>query len=394
MKIIVLSWEYPPRIIGGIARHVAELYPELAKLGYEIHLITIAAKGSPDREHHNGLWVYRVSVPEDPDFLAWIRLMNVEMRRYVEALAQQLGDFALIHAHDWLVAEAAIALKHQFKLPLIVTIHATENGRQNGLHNPTHHYIHHQERNLAYQAWRIIVCTNYMRWEVNRTLSTPWDKIDVIFNGIRPDKKQQPFNFWEFRRRYAADDEKIIYYLGRMTYEKGIAVLIDAVKQVFEVMQGKARLILIGAGDIDRYKNQAQHLGILDRCHFTGFMPEAELDCFQTVADCAVFPSLYEPFGIVALESFAARVPVVVSDTGGMPEVVRHAKTGIVTRANNPQSLAEGILEVLKDPAYAQWLIDNAYKDLDVRFNWVKLAQQTEQVYQRVLAERAQVSWP
>jgi glycosyltransferase involved in cell wall biosynthesis len=122
-------------------------------------------------------------------------------------------------------------------------------------------------------------------------------------------------------------------------------------------------------------------------------MYDEYLDKFQTVADCAVFPSLYEPFGIVVLESFAARVPVVVSDTGGLPEVVQHTKTGIVTRTNDPDSLAWGILEVLKNPGYQQWLIDNAYEDLDRRFNWTKLAKQTEGVYQRVAQERSAIAW-
>jgi glycosyltransferase involved in cell wall biosynthesis len=122
-------------------------------------------------------------------------------------------------------------------------------------------------------------------------------------------------------------------------------------------------------------------------------MSDGDLDKFQTIADCAVFPSLYEPFGIVALESFAARVPVVVSDTGGLPEVVQHSKTGIVTQTNNPDSLGWGILEVLQNPGYAQWLIDNAYESLEKRFSWPKLALKTEFVYNLVLNQRSKVAW-
>jgi len=113
------------------------------------------------------------------------------------------------------------------------------------------------------------------------------------------------------------------------------------------------------------------------------------LNQFRRIADCAVFPSRYEPFGIVALENFAARIPVVVSNAGGLPEVVSHSRTGVVTQVGNPDSLAWGILEVLKNPGYAQWLVDNAYEDLDRRFSWAELAQQTEQVYERVVKEWA-----
>jgi glycosyltransferase involved in cell wall biosynthesis len=162
---------------------------------------------------------------------------------------------------------------------------------------------------------------------------------------------------------------------------------------VIAAMGGQVKFVIIGSGGSAALKEQVGQLGIWNKFYFTGFMSDQDLDKFQTIADCAVFPSLYEPFGIVALESFAARVPVVVSDTGGLPEVVRHTKTGVVTWTNNSDSLAWGILEVLKNPGYAQWLVDNAYDDLDRRFNWAKLAHQTEAVYGRILHERAQATW-
>jgi len=395
MKILVLAWEFPPRIVGGIARHVSELYPQIVKLGHEVNLLTIEFGQAPGYEVVDGIHVHRVPVGGSHDFFHWVTNMNDSMGWRGGKLIMENGSFDLIHAHDWLVGDAAIALKHAFKLPLIATIHATEYGRYNGLHNPTHYYIHDKERLLAHNAWRIIVCSNYMRHEIERTLHSPWDKIDVIYNGIRPEKKPHPddFDFWGFRRRFAADSERIVYYVGRMAYEKGVHILIQSAPQVLSGLGSKVKFIIIGGGNTDHLKRQAWDLGIAHHVYFTGFMSDSDLDQFQTVADCAVFPSLYEPFGIVALESFAARVPVIVSNTGGFPEVVRHTKTGIVTHANDVNSLAWGILEVLKNPGYANWLIDNAYTDLDCRFNWTNLAQQTEAVYQRVVQERATVAW-
>jgi glycosyltransferase involved in cell wall biosynthesis len=119
---------------------------------------------------------------------------------------------------------------------------------------------------------------------------------------------------------------------------------------------------------------------------FTGFMSDTELTKFQTIADCAVFPSLYEPFGIVALESFATKVPVVVSNTGGLAEVVRHGETGIVTNVNNSESLAIGIIEVLQNSEYSAKLADRAFRELKERFSWVPLALQTQKVYELALA--------
>jgi glycosyltransferase involved in cell wall biosynthesis len=395
MRILVLAWEFPPRIVGGIARHVAELYPELVKLGHDIHLLTVEFGQAPHYEVVDGIKVHRIPVAPSNDFFHWIANMNQSMGQHGGKLLLEEGKFEIIHAHDWLVGDAAIALKHNFKVPLVATIHATEFGRHNGIHNDIQRYISGKERSLAYNAWRIIACTDYMRREVERALESPWDKIDVVYNGIYPEKKHRhpDFDFWQFRRRFARDDEKIVYYVGRMTYEKGITVLLNAAPEVIHTMGGNVKVVIVGGGNTEGLKQQAGYLGIWDKCYFTGFMSDDDLNKFQTVADCAVFPSLYEPFGIVVLESFAARVPVVVSDTGGLPEVVRHTKTGIVTWTNNPASLAWGILTVLKNPDYAQWLVENAYKDLEHRFNWTKLAKQTEAVYGRVLHERSQVNW-
>jgi glycosyltransferase involved in cell wall biosynthesis len=395
MKILVLAWEFPPRIVGGIARHVAELYPELVRLGHEIHLITVEFGQAPRYEVVDGIHVHRVEVGPSYDFFHWVGNMNENMGRHGGKLILEEGPFDIIHAHDWLVGDAAIALKHAFKTPLVATIHATEHGRYNGVHTGEQQYIDGKEKQLAYNAWRVIVCTNYMRLEVERALHTPWDKIDVVYNGIRAEKKRRipDFDYLTFRRQFANDAEKIVYYVGRMTHEKGVSILLEAAPLVIEAMGDRVKFVVIGGGNTNHLKQQAWDSGIAHKCFFTGFMPETDLDKFQTIADCAVFPSLYEPFGIVALESFAARVPVVVSDTGGLPEVVRHGRTGIVTWVNNSSSLAWGILQVLQNPDYAQELVENAYKDLDHRFRWDRLAQQTEAVYGRVLHERSQVIW-
>jgi glycosyltransferase involved in cell wall biosynthesis len=384
MKILVLTWEFPPRLIGGIARHCAELYPEMTKLGYEIHLITIEVGLAPAYEVIDGIHIYRVEVEPSPrdHLLTWIANMNTSLQEQAQLLLA-IHQFDLLHAHDWLVAQAAIAIKNMTGLPLIATIHATEYGRHQGIHSYDSEQIHQQERQLVQEAIQTIVCSHYMRWEVDEVLGCPANNIHIIYNGIKPEKKQRPqdFDFWSLRRSFATDHEKIIYYVGRMTPEKGIFILLDAASNVLWEMEGRVKIVFVGGGNTDQLKSRAWDLGIWDKCFFTGFMSDSDLDKFQTVADCAVFPSLYEPFGIVALESFASHVPVVVSDAGGLPEVVRHGQTGIVTWKNNPESLAWGILEVLRNPSYAKWLTDNAYNELRMRFNWADLAQQTAKVY-------------
>ncbi len=196
MKILVLSWEFPPRLVGGIARHVAELYPELIKLGHEVHLITIEFGEAPRYEIVEGIHIHRVSVMPGHDFFQWVCHMNQSMGDQGGKLILEEGPFDLVHAHDWLVGDAAIALKHHFRLPLIATIHATEFGRNNGIYNDSQRYIANKERQLVEDAWRIIVCSHYMKEEVQKALGSSPDKLDIVYNGIRPDKKHRDPDFY------------------------------------------------------------------------------------------------------------------------------------------------------------------------------------------------------
>ncbi len=387
MKILVLAWEFPPRIVGGISRHVSELYPEIVLLGHEVHLITIEVEGSAECEVVDGIKVHRIPVERNPDFFNWVRNMNSAMIFYLENFLNPTDQgFQLIHAHDWLVAEAAIAVAENHNLPMVATIHATESGRHNGIHTDTQRYIHNQEIYLTQKATRVIVCTNYMRSEVVTALHYPRSKIDVVYNGLTKKRLQKfqnlDFNRPQLRATIAEAGEKIVYCVGRITHEKGIFLLINAATKVIAALNGQVKFVIIGSGDTNSLKQQAWNLGIAHKVVFTGFMSDPELIKFQTIADCAVFPSLYEPFGIVTLESFAARVPVVVSDTGGLPEVVTHAKTGIVTAVNNSESLAAGIIQVLQNPEFGAKLADQAFRELMERFSWQPLARQTLKVYE------------
>jgi glycosyltransferase involved in cell wall biosynthesis len=396
MNILVLTWEFPPRIIGGISRHVAELYPELVKLGHNIYLITVQVGGVNDYEIVEGIAVHRVPVIGDADFFGWVANMNQSMVACATKLLSE-HSFDIVHAHDWLVSDAATCLRQQYHLPLVATIHATEYGRYNGIHTDTQRYVNDKEVSLAAEAQRVIVCTKYMQSEVERALNCPPTKVDIVYNGLSLERatRSQHMNFDRavFRSQFAEPDDQIVYYVGRLTHEKGIFLLLNAAPKVVAETNGKVKFVIIGSGDAYSIllQRQAWDLGIYHKVLFTGFMSDDDLSKFQTIADCAVFPSLYEPFGIVALESFAAKVPVVVSDTGGMPEVVRDGFTGVVTKVNDSDSLAEGILEVLQNPENGKKLIENAQVELRQRFAWPRLARQTEAVYQNVLAQIQQM---
>jgi glycogen(starch) synthase len=402
LRIILVTWEYPPKIVGGISRHVYDLSNALVKLGIEVHVVTCEHPGAIAEEVENGVHLYRVT-PEGPgnDFVHWVHLLNNAMYARAEALLTTL--FAedkengrtvatLIHAHDWLAHFASLGLKRKFNLPLIATIHATEYGRNNGISGPLQEYINSVEWELTFEAWRVIVCTEFMKRECEHALRTPWDKMDVVYNGVDPSK----FDIFmsdqekiEFRAKFAAPEEKIIFFVGRMVREKGVQVLIEALPKI-RWGYHDAKLLIAGGGYKDHLISLAQYVGMERHVYFAGFVSDADLLKIFKIVDIACFPSLYEPFGIVALEAMAAHVPVVVADAGGLPEVVRNGVTGTTTYAGNPNSLADGILSVLHDPGRAAALADSAYNDVLTVFNWERIALQTIGIYDRVWLEYEQ----
>jgi glycogen(starch) synthase len=411
MRVIMLSWEYPPKIVGGIARHLYDLAHSLEKQGVEVHVITCEHPGALAEEIEDGIHIYRVT-PSGPgnDFIHWIQLLNDAMLECANVLVPKLlglnADGTLkaapaenpiiFHAHDWLAHFSATALKHKYMLPMVATIHATEYGRNNGISGPTQEYINSVEWNLQNEAWRVIVCTEFMKRECEYALQTPWDKMDVIYNAVDTAKFKLPeFSDEEkaaYRAQYAAPEEKIIFFVGRMVREKGVQVLIESLPKV-RWGYHDAKLLIVGGGYKDHLYNLAMYLGMERHVYFTGFVPDADLLKIYQIIDIACFPSLYEPFGIVALEGMAAKVPVVVSDAGGLPEVVENGVTGITTYAGNPNSLADGLLRMLHEPDAAKRMAADAYERLQTVFNWDLIATQTVGVYDRVWSEYSASEW-
>ncbi|GBC92965.1 Glycogen synthase [bacterium HR15] len=409
MRVLMFSWEYPPRIVGGIARHVQELSEALARQGVEVHVVTAAHPDTPNEAVENGVHLHRVGAPFMPspsELLNQVYAMNAAFESRAEQLLRDWGTkpFSssqrprrplLLHAHDWLVEPAARAIKHRFKLPLIATIHATEHGRHGGIFTDLSRTISHHEWELCYEAWRVIVCSHFMRDEVHRVLQVPYDKMDVIPNGIRAEKFAFEFPESErsaFRARFAAPDQPIIFFVGRMVREKGVHVLLQALPQV-KAYVPRAKLVIAGGGVRTHLEHFVRFMRMEESVCFTGFIPDEELLRLYRVADVAVYPSLYEPFGIVALEAMAAGVPVVVSDAGGLKEVVHHEWTGIVTWAGNTDSLAWGILRVLLDPRSAQQRAARARRLVQREFNWARLARHTREVYRLVWQQYRDVQW-
>ena len=309
MKILMLTWEYPPRVVGGIARVVYDLSHRLIKDGHEVTVVTYREGDTQYFEDDKGVKVYRVDnyMINPNNFIDWIMQMNFNMVTKVNQIIAEQGKFDVIHAHDWLVANAAKTIKNSYDIPIVATIHATEAGRNSGIHDETQRYINDTEWMLTYEATEVIVNSNYMKGEIQRLFGLPFEKINVVANGVNLNKFSGIDRDYSFRRRYAMDNEKIILFMGRLVYEKGVQHLISAMPKILNNYHD-AKLIIAGKGGmLDELKTQVDNMGLGQKVYFTGYLNAKQVSKMYKCADISVFPSTYEPFGIVALEAMLAR---------------------------------------------------------------------------------------
>ena len=207
----MLSWEFPPRTVGGIAAHLFYLSRELVKLGVDVYIVTCDFPGAPEREIMNGVHVMRIDSYKSPspDFATWVSLMNVNMQRETAGLIRIHGrQVDIIHAHDWLVANAAVGLKHIFRIPLATTMHSTEVGRRNGLHTDYERMIHQTENWLVHESWRVICCSQYMADQNKWAYGLPQNKLTVIPNGVDAATYEKEFDRAEFREKFACQKRR------------------------------------------------------------------------------------------------------------------------------------------------------------------------------------------
>ena len=389
MKILMLTWEYPPRIVGGIARVVNDLSKRLIKDGHEVTVVTYRDGNTPYYELDKGVKVYRVDnfMINANNFIDWIMQLNFNMIAKVGEIIAEEGKFDVIHAHDWLVAYAAKTLKHAYNMPIVSTIHATEAGRNSGIREANQKYINDTEWMLTYESTEVIVNSNYMKNELQRLFGLPFEKINVVPNGVNITNYSGIERDYDFRRKYAMDNEKIILFMGRLVYEKGVQYLIGAMPKILEHYHD-AKLVIAGQGGmINELKQEVYNLGLGNKVCFAGYLNGKDVGKMYKAADIAVFPSTYEPFGIVALEAMLAEIPVVVSDIGGLNEIVNHKETGMKTYCGNSNSIADSIIELLFDHQLAANMVKKAKIKVRNEYNWNKIAQDTHFTYQKAICE-------
>ena len=385
-RALILSWEYPPIVEGGLARHVRKLAEQLVAQGHDVHVLTRGGGHLSADEVRHGVQVHRVREPDFPKddldaFISWVDHMNEDMRAAGAELVEEIGP-ELVHSHDWLVAGAARKLARDAGVPWLVTVHATEYGRHQGWvdKHPQSH-IHAVERRMVRGADRVITCSHYMRRHVADVFGMPASKVTAIANGIDPSDLQTVPDLPRLRARYARPDERLILLVGRLVYEKGFHLALDALPGLVDRL-GNVRFLIAGSGTAEaELKEQAERLGLMEHGSFVGWTGDDELHSLYRIADLCLVPSIYEPFGLVALEAMASGCPCIVADTGGLREVVPGGgRVGLRFRPKDSKALGRMAEQILADDALRDRLVAEAREHV-LRFDWADVARQTAAVY-------------
>ncbi|TWS26165.1 glycosyltransferase family 4 protein [Tsukamurella sputi] len=409
MRVLLVSWEYPPVVVGGLGRHVHHLALQLRDQGHEVVVVSRQPTGTDPRSHPtsdsvvDGIRV--IMAAEDPlaldfgtDMMPWVLSMGHSMLRAGLRLAgynPTAGEDALhgagsvgrpwvpdvVHAHDWLAAHAAVGLAEAFDAPLVATIHATEAGRHSGwVSGPVNRQVHSTEWWLANEADAVITCSRSMSDEVNRLFGPGLAQLHTISNGIDS-------SLWPFRDRAAAGGSGAgrrgaprLLYVGRLEYEKGVQDLVAALARVRRTHPGTTLTVAGDGTQAAWLRDVAREHRVLRAVEFTGALDHEELVAQLHSADALVIPSRYEPFGIVALEGAATGIPVIATTAGGLADFIRNDETGLSVEPADVPALTAAIRAVLDDPAAAHRWAAAARTEVE-ELTWDAVAQETAQVY-------------
>lgn len=409
----MLSWEFPPVLVGGLGRHVHALAGALARAGHEV---TVATRHGVHDDGTSAALDEFVEYPtahdcadgparvrvvraaEDPPafpfghdtLMPWAMGFNHSLTR-AALHASRTQDFDVVHAHDWLVTHAAVTVKHHLGVPLTATLHSTEAGRHHGwLPDDVSKSIHAIEWWLTYESRRVLTCSDHMRWEVNQLFDLPSDKALVAPNGVDVDAFGVPAGrAAEVRAEYAAGP--LLVYAGRLVHEKGVQDLLDAVPTL-RSRHPNLQVVVAGEGGYEpELRDQAARRGVDDAVTFSGFVSGSQLPELLAAADCFVMPSRYEPFGMVALEAAAAGAPVAAADSGGLGEFIVDGVTGVTHAPGDPGALADAVSRLLGDAALTRRVRSAAAEMVRERFSWDSVATQTVAAYREAEAAERDV---
>lgn len=404
MRVLVLGWEYPPAVAGGLGVACRGLTTALADRGHRVVLATPRLEGAPDPEPHPG--VTRIAIaatvegdarpgralPLDPyatdDERAastergaatqrlYGRDLRVAVDRYTRAAVDALAEteFDVIHAHDWMTVGAALRLRFQRKRPFVFHVHSTAYDRQGGESRGRRGPIADVERVGARTADAICTVSGHTRGVLTREYGVDPGRVHVVYNAPTEDVPLDA--------PHATPHAPTVLFVGRLTRQKGVGFLLRAAVEVLR-QRPDGRFVVVGDGEERaRLVELAASLGIARRVFFTGSIDDAARERAYRTADVLVLPSVSEPFGLTPIEALQRGVPVVVSDACGAREILASAPS--VPPWDAPQ-LAGEILRLLGDPGLRDDLVARGRAELD-ELSWNRSAASLERAFEGVLA--------
>ncbi len=412
MEIAMLVWEFPPKVVGGLGTYAAEISTQFVKMGHGVTVFTLNGGDLSTREVRSGVEVHRpllVNIIEafpnlmiedirkkyhDLNFLANILCYNISSSLILanDLIKRERRQFDIIVAHDWLSIVGGMISRRETKRPMVFHVHSTERGRTLGGGSQ---YISELELQGGLTADKVITVSSSMRDELI-SLSFPEAKISVCRNGVETEKynpsKVNMETANRLRESYGiSDDEKMIFYIGRLITIKGVDRLVTAMPSILKKIP-KAKLVIVGLGDLQRYLTDLVKVLGLQNAVKTRYdwLGEEERILHFAACDVCVLPSLYEPFGIVCLEAMSMAKPVVVGATGtsGMRDIVVHSgedQCGYHVNPSEPEDIAWGTVKVLEDSGYAETLGENARRRVEQHYTWEIAAKDTLGIYEGVL---------
>ena len=412
MRIGFFVWEYPPALVGGLGTYADYITREFVSMGNDVTVFTLNPGNLKTREVMKGVEVHRPLIVDASnvfpmfvidDLKKWgtnIRLFNdifiyntLSATKFINStLKKESCNYDVVCVHDWLSSIAGIITKNETKVPVAFHVHSTEWGRSGGQGSEVVSYL---EWATSQKVDKIVTVSHAMQEDLSRH-GWPKSKISVVWNGVDPErynpKNCNPEEVEAIRNRYGIKpDEKMILFLGRLTWVKGVTNLIQAMPMILAEYP-KTKLVILGKGEQQNdITETANRLGISKNvaCMFD-FVPEKERILHYAASDVCVFPSTYEPFGIVSLEAMSMAKPIAVGAQGvvGFREQVvpfGPDQNGVHVNGGNPTDIAWGLKEILADPNRAKKWGENGRRRVLQYFTWRKAAEQTLQIYDRLL---------
>jgi glycogen(starch) synthase len=412
LRIGFFVYEYPPQLVGGLGTYAEYITREYVDLGHDVSVFTLNNNGLKTREIMRGVEVHRPQIADASniwpffvvdDLKKWgtnLKLFNDIFIYNILSATKFINDliikekyiFDIVCVHDWLGSIAGLVIKNESKIPVVFHTHSTEWGRSSGHGSEV---VSHLENAMAENSDKIITVSYAMKEDLSRH---GWEssKISVVWNGVDA-KRYDPINvpqqdIDQIREKYGIpSDWNMLLFVGRLAWVKGVRNLLQAMPLVLKEYPN-TKLVILGKGEEQGdIVETADRMNIKDNIVYRfDFVSEHERILHYAASDICVFPSTYEPFGIVSLEAMAMEKPVVVGARGvvGFKEQIVNGgpdQNGVHVNGEDPADIAWGIMQTLRDPAKAKNWGENGRRRVLEYFTWEKVAEQTLKIYESLL---------